>query len=116
MLLFFLKKKTEKTKKNKSIEEYSALLLKNPFQSRTWLVHTLLNATNANVCASIVPARSFFANTRGIKIALRASCGIKARDSNLTAPVADGTAEERCKSVLYGEKLWRWSMRVRWCR
>ena len=28
---------------------------------RTWLVQTLLNVTNANVCANIVPARSFFA-------------------------------------------------------
>ena len=80
---------------------------------RTWLVHTLLNVTKANVCASIVLARSFFAKARGIKNALRASCGIKARDSNLTAPVADGTAEDRYKSVLYGEKLWRWSIRVR---
>ena len=70
------------------------------FASRTWLVHTLLNVTNANVCASIVPARSFFANTRGIKTALSASCGIKARDSNLNPLVADGTAEERCRSVL----------------
>ena len=67
--------------------------------SRTWLVHTLLNATKANVCASIVPARSFFANARGIKTALRASCGMKARDSNLKA-LDDGIAEERCKSVL----------------
>lgn len=41
---------------------------------------------------------------------------MNASDSNLMEPVEDGIADERCKSVLYGEKLWRWSMRVRWCR
>lgn len=73
--------------------------------SRTWLVHTLLNATKANVCASIVPARSFFANARGIKTALRASWGINARVSKRIEPDAGGTAEVRCRRVLYGEKL-----------
>ena len=92
------------------------LLYKENWFLRTWLVHTLLNVTKANVCASIVLARSFFAEARGIKNALRASCGIKARDSNLTAPVAEGTAEDRYRSVLYGEKLCRWSILVRWCR
>ena len=72
---------------------------------RTWLVQTLLNATKANVCASIVPARSFFANARGIKTALRASWGINARDSKRIEPDAGGTAEVRCRRVLYGEKL-----------
>ena len=72
---------------------------------RTWLVHTLLNATKANVCASSVPARSFFANARGIKTALRASCGMNAMDSKRIEPDAGGTAEVRCRRVLYGEKL-----------
>ena len=49
--------------------------------SSTWLVQTLLKATNANVCASIVLGRSFFARARGMMMALRASCGMKARDS-----------------------------------
>ena len=48
---------------------------------RTWLVHTLLKATNANVCASIVPARSFLASARGSRTAERLSWGMNARDS-----------------------------------
>ena len=72
---------------------------------RTWLVHTLLNATKANVCASIVPARSFFANARGMKTALRASWGMNAMDSKRIEPDDGGTAEVRCRRVLYGEKL-----------
>ena len=46
----------------------------------TWLVQTLLNATNANVCASIVLGRSRFASTSGISSAERKSWGMKARD------------------------------------
>ena len=67
---------------------------------RTWLVHTLLNATKANVCASIVPARSFFANARGIKTALRASWGINARVSKRMEPDCGGIAEVRYRRVL----------------
>jgi len=44
-------------------------------------VQTLLKATNANVCASIVLGRSFFANTSGMATAERNNCGAKARDS-----------------------------------
>ena len=47
----------------------------------TWLVQTLLNVTKANVCASIVLARSFFARSRGIAMTERKSWGRKARDS-----------------------------------
>ena len=68
-------------------------------------MHTLLNATKAKVCASIVPARSFFANARGMKTALRASWGMNAMDSKRIEPDAGGTAEVRCRRVLYGEKL-----------
>ena len=39
----------------------------------TWLVQTLLKVTKANVCASIVDARSFFARTRGMAIAERSN-------------------------------------------
>ena len=48
----------------------------------TWLVQTLLNVTKANVWASIVLGRSFFASARGMKTALRSSCGTKARRSS----------------------------------
>jgi hypothetical protein len=41
--------------------------------NRTWLVHTLLNVTNANVCASIVAGKSTLASTKGIKTALSKS-------------------------------------------
>ena len=47
----------------------------------TWLVQTLLKDTNANVCASIVEGRSFFARSKGRAMAERKSCGMKARDS-----------------------------------
>lgn len=61
----------------------------------TWLVHTLLKVTKANVCASIVLARSFFASRSGRAIAERNSWGMKARDSSLIE--VDGLAmdEER---------------------
>jgi hypothetical protein len=42
----------------------------------------LLKATNANVCASIVDGKSFFARARGIMTALRRSWGMKARRSS----------------------------------
>jgi len=45
-------------------------------------VQTLLKVTNANVCASIVDGKSFLASTRGIKTALRSSCGMKAKRSS----------------------------------
>jgi hypothetical protein len=67
----------------------------------------------------MVPARSFFAQTRGMRAAERRSCGMKARLSS-PIPAAEGFAadreEERYKRILYGEKLWRWSVRVRWYR
>jgi len=44
-------------------------------------VQTLLKATKAKVCASIVEGRSFFASTRGRARAERKSCGMNARDS-----------------------------------
>jgi hypothetical protein len=47
----------------------------------TWLVQTLLKATNEKVCANIVEGRSFFANKSGSAIAERNSCGMKAKDS-----------------------------------
>ena len=81
----------------------------------TWLVQTLLNVTKAKVCASIQVARSRLANTIGMSIALRPSCGINARDSSCRVDWAAGE-ELRYKSVLYGEKLWRWSILVRWWR
>lgn len=46
-------------------------------------MQTLLNVTNAKVCASMVPARSFLAKASGIKAAERASWGMKATDSRL---------------------------------
>ena len=47
----------------------------------TWLVHTLLNVTKANVCASMVVGRSFFAMTRGTRMQESRSCGRNAIDS-----------------------------------
>lgn len=44
-------------------------------------MHTLLNVTNAKVCASIVKGRSFFASSNGSAMAERRICGMKARDS-----------------------------------
>lgn len=79
-------------------------------------MHTLLNATKANVCASIVPAKSLFESAIGINTALIAICGMNAIDSSFRLLTLSGAAEERCSRVLYGEKLWRWSIRVRWYR
>lgn len=44
-------------------------------------MHTLLKVTKANVCASIVDGKSFFANNKGRAMAERKSCGMNARDS-----------------------------------
>lgn len=49
----------------------------------TWLVQTLLNVTNAKVCASIVPGSDLFARASGMASAERKSCGTNATDSNL---------------------------------
>ena len=46
-----------------------------------WLVQTLFMATKAIVWASMAEGRLFFARKRGIRAALRDSCGRKARDS-----------------------------------
>jgi hypothetical protein len=66
----------------------------------------LLNVTKANVWASIVDGRSFFARTIGSAIAERNSCGMKAADSRRMNEVP-GVDEVKYKRVLYGEKLWR---------
>lgn len=84
-------------------------------KKHTWLVQTLLNVTKANVCASIVDGRSFLASTSGIATRLSNSCGMNARDSRGTAEVPVGE-ELMYNRVLYGEKLWRWSIRVKWWR
>lgn len=81
-------------------------------------MQTLLNVTNANVCAIILVARSFLANTSGITTHESNSCGTNARAS-MRGIIEEGeeaslAAERRYKRVLYGEKLWRWSRRVMW--
>lgn len=58
-------------------------------------------------------ARSFLATARGMSTQERRICGRKARDSACNDEDF-GTAEVRYKRMLYGEKLWRWSMRVTW--
>ena len=63
-------------------------------RKHTWLVHTLLNVTKANVCASIVDGRSFFARSSGRAKAERNNCGMNARDSSFIVWV-EGEAEER---------------------
>lgn len=70
----------------------------------------MLKATNAYVCASIVPARSFLPNTAGIISTARTSCGMNASDSKLVEVGGSGEDEDdaeahRYSSVLYGEKL-----------
>lgn len=65
----------------------------------TWLVQTLLNVTNANVCASIVLAKSCFASSKGIAIRESEICGKKASDST-RRPVSEGCWELRCSRVL----------------
>lgn len=54
----------------------------------------MLNDTNANVCASMVEGKSFFAKTRGRAKAERKNCGRKARDSRWIPEVL-GVADER---------------------
>ena len=49
----------------------------------TWLVQTLLNVTKANVCASIVLARSSLARKNGKANTLSRTWGKKASDSIL---------------------------------
>ena len=81
----------------------------------TWLVQTLLNVTKANVWASIVDGRSFLAKANGIRMELRRSCGRKARRSSANDACAFAFGEElKYNNVLYGEKLCRWSIRIRW--
>lgn len=58
-------------------------------------VQTLLRATKAKVCASIVPGRSRLASTNGMSTALRRSCGRKASDSKWNAVEEVGKEEER---------------------
>lgn len=58
-------------------------------------MHTLLNVTKANVCTSMVLARSFLASRRGRAIAERDSCGMKARDSRFIAFGEEGREDER---------------------
>lgn len=65
----------------------------------TWLVHTLLKATNANVCTSIVLAKSTFASSKGIANTARESCGIKASDS-IRNPAFEPRSELKCSNVL----------------
>lgn len=65
----------------------------------TWLVQTLLKVTKAKVCASIVLARSFFANNRGIAARESRICGMNARDS-IWMPEWEGCWELRCSRVL----------------
>lgn len=57
-------------------------------------MHTLLNVTNAKVCAIIDVARSFFARTNGMSTHDSSSCGKKARDS-VCKDVDVGSAEVR---------------------
>jgi hypothetical protein len=83
------------------------------FGGLTWLVQTLLKVTNAKVCASNVDGRSFFARQRGMATIDRNICGMNAADS-MRNPVTLHLEELRYRRMLYGEKLWRWSMRVTW--
>ncbi len=53
----------------------------------------------------------------GMRTVERTSWGMKARDSKRRLDrwvLPKGLAEERYRSMLYGLKLWRWSIRVRW--
>jgi hypothetical protein len=78
-------------------------------------VQTLLNVTNANVCANIVDGRSHFANASGIIPPESRSCGRKGIEEYGIDESPPGE-EVRYMRTLYGEKLWRWSTRVRWWR
>jgi hypothetical protein len=59
------------------------------FARLTWLVQTLLKVTKANVCASIVLARSFFASRSGITTRESKIWGRNANDST-RKPVSEG--------------------------
>lgn len=76
-------------------------------------MQTLLNVTNANVCAIMLVARSFLATASGISTHDRSNCGKKASDS-VRSDEEEGDAELRYSRTLYGEKLWRWSRRDTW--
>jgi hypothetical protein len=71
---------TSCTRGNTTARELKIAIL--PVSELTWLVQTLLNVTNANVCASIVDGKSFLAKAKGIMTALRSICGMKARRSS----------------------------------
>lgn len=73
----------------------------------TWLVQTLLNATKANVCASIVLGRSRFASAKGISRAERKSWGIKARDSTRRL-LPDCDVEVEVVGMWREEWEWEW--------
>jgi hypothetical protein len=60
----------------------------------------LLKVTKANVCANMVVARSFFANTMGIRTAERRSCGTKATVSALHGEPSASLAEFRYRRIL----------------
>lgn len=64
-------------------------------RQHTCEVQTLFRATKPKVCASIVPGRSRLARTKGMRIALRRSCGRNARDSKWNAVDEVGEEEER---------------------
>lgn len=83
-------------------------------------MHTLFSATKDQVCASIADGRWVRERNKGKRMEERRSCGKNARDSRFekVPPVeavedADA-AEEAYSNVLYGEKLCRWSILVRW--
>ena len=60
----------------------------------------MLKVTNANVCASIVLAKSFFASKNGMASTERNSCGMNASDSICIPAASEGYAELRCSTVL----------------
>jgi len=78
-------------------------------------VHTLLNETKANVCANMVAGRSCLAKANGMTSPERSSCGKNGIEANGVEEWPMGE-EVRCRRVLYGEKLCRWSTRERWWR
>jgi hypothetical protein len=89
------------------------------YQRKYWEVQTLLKVTKAKVCESMARGREGLEMVKGMRRVERVSWGMKARDSNRRLgemPLVRCLAEERYRSVLYGLKLWRWSIRVRWCR
>lgn len=73
--------------------EVRELKIKGP--QRTCDVQTLFRATKAKVCANIVPGRSRLASIKGMRTALRRSCGKKASDSKWNTVDDVGEEEER---------------------